>query len=94
MLCSSVTRQWGLVGTDTQGTGTISFPIAFAEKTFAVNCIENNAAAWSLSDGFAIPGVTIATATTTSISIRSIWIKPRNIVMFGGESIGYIAIGK
>ena len=86
--------QWGLIGTNENGDATIIFPVNFKNIVYAVSCNEYNAKAWNLSDGFAVPGISFYNGNAYSIQIRSIWVKPGNTIMFGGESIGYFAIGQ
>lgn len=84
--------QWG-VFFNQNGLSTITYPIALSSKPWAIITTEGDPAGWNTSDGIAIAGSNITTASNTQANILSKWILNGGTVKQGGQSVRVLIIG-
>lgn len=85
-------RQWGLFF-NANGLSPIIYPIALSSKPWAIITTEGNPAGWNTSNGIAIAGGDIATASNTQANILSKWVLNGGAVEQGGQSVIVLIIG-
>lgn len=85
-------RQWGLFF-NTNGLSTITFPIALSGKPWAIITTEGDPDGWNISNGIAIAGSDIATASNTQANILSKWVLNGGAIEQGGQSVRVLIIG-
>ena len=85
-------RQWGLFF-NTNGLSTITYPIALSSKPWAIITTEGDPAGWNTSNGIAIAGGDITTASNTQANILSKWVLNGGAVTQGGQSVRVLIIG-
>lgn len=84
--------QWGLFF-NTNGLSTITFPIALSGKPWAIITTEGDPGGWNTSNGIAIAGGDIKTASNTQANILSKWVLNGGTVEQGGQSVRVLIIG-
>lgn len=84
--------QWGLFF-NANGLSPIIYPIALSSKPWAIITTEGNPAGWNTSNGIAIAGGDIATASNTQANILSKWVLNGGTVEQGGQSVLVLIIG-
>ena len=91
ILCGQqyVGKQWGNID-NTNGATIVSFPIAFKNAPFIVNCAEHSAMGWSTE--VAIGGADASRATNTQVVIYSKWVTSIGI-MQRGQNVEWFALG-
>ncbi len=87
-----VITQWGLFF-NTNGLSTITYPIALSSKPWAIITTEGDPAGWNTSNGIAIAGGDITTASNTQANILSKWVLNGGAVTQGGQSVRVLIIG-
>ena len=85
-------RQWGLFYNQ-NGLFTITYPIALSSKPWAIITTEGDPAGWNISNGIAIAGADIETASTTQANILSKWVLNGGTIKQGGQTIRVLIIG-
>lgn len=85
-------RQWGLFF-NANGLSTITYPIALSSKPLAIIPIEGDPSGWNTSNGIAIAGGDIKTASNTQANILSKWVLNGSAVEQGGQSVIVLIIG-
>lgn len=85
-------RQWGIFF-NTNGLSTITFPIALSGKPWAIITTEGDPAGWNTSNGIAIAGGDITTASSTQANILSKWVLNGGTIKQGGQTIRVLIIG-
>lgn len=88
----SLHKQWGLFF-NTNGLSTITYPIALSSKPWAIITTEGDPAGWNTSNGIAIAGGDIKTASNTQANILSKWVLNGGTVEQGGQSVLVLIIG-
>ena len=89
MQFSQVFRQWGNVD-NASGASILTFPIAFKNAPFIVNCAEHSAAGWETE--VAISGADASRATNKQVTLYSHWVTAAGI-MQRGQNVEWFAIG-
>ena len=84
--------QWGLFF-NANGLSTITYPIALSSKPWAIITTEGDPAGWNTSNGIAIAGGDIKTASNTQANILSKWVLNGGTVEQGGQSVLVLIIG-
>ena len=90
--CGGLIIQWGLFF-NTNGLSPITFPIALSGKPWAIITTEGDPAGWDKSNGIAIAGGDIETASNTQANILSKWVLNGGTIQQGGQSIRALIIG-
>lgn len=85
-------EQWGLFF-NANGLSTITYPIALSSKPLAIIPIEGDPSGWNTSNGIAIAGGDIKTASNTQANILSKWVLNGSAVEQGGQSVIVLIIG-
>lgn len=85
-------KQWGIFF-NTNGLSTITFPIALSGKPWAIITTEGDPAGWNTSNGIAIAGGDITTASSTQANILSKWVLNGGTIKQGGQTIRVLIIG-
>lgn len=85
-------RQWGLFY-NPNGLSTITYPIALSSKPWAIITTEGDPAGWNTSNGIAIAGGDIETASNTQANILSKWVLNGGTIKQGGQTIRALIIG-
>lgn len=88
----NILLQWGLFF-NANGLSTITYPIALSSKPLAIIPIEGDPSGWNTSNGIAIAGCDIKTASNTQANILSKWVLNGGAVEQGGQSVIVIIIG-
>lgn len=81
--------QWGNVD-NASGASILTFPIAFKNAPFIVNCAEHSAAGWETE--VAISGADASRATNKQVTLYSHWVTAAGI-MQRGQNVEWFAIG-
>lgn len=84
--------QWGLFY-NPNGLSTITYPIALSSKPWAIITTEGDPAGWNKSNGIAIAGSDIETASNTQANILSKWVLNGGTIQQGGQTIRALIIG-
>lgn len=84
--------QWVLFF-NTNGLSTMTYPIALSTKPWAIITTEGDPAGWNTSNGIAIAGGDIETASTTQANILSKWVLNGGTIKQGGQTIRALIIG-
>lgn len=84
--------QWGLFF-NTNGLSTITYPIALSSKPWAIITTEGDPSGWDTSNGIAIAGGDITTASNTQANILSKWVLNGGTIKQGGQTIRVLIIG-
>jgi len=84
--------QWGLFY-NPNGLSTITYPIALSSKPWAIITTEGDPAGWNTSNGIAIAGCDIETASNTQANILSKWVLNGGTIKQGGQTIRALIIG-
>ena len=87
-----VSKQWGLFY-NPNGLSTITYPIALSSKPWAIITTEGDPAGWNTSNGIAIAGCDIETASNTQANILSKWVLNGGTIKQGGQTIRALIIG-
>ena len=90
--CGNLIIQWGLFYNQ-NGLFTITYPIALSSKPWAIITTEGDPAGWNISNGIAIAGADIETASTTQANILSKWVLNGGTIKQGGQTIRVLIIG-
>lgn len=85
-------RQWGLFYNQ-NGLSTITYPITLSSKPWAIITTEGDPAGWNISNGIAIAGADLETASTTQANILSKWVLNGGTTKQGGQTIRVLIIG-
>ena len=85
-------KQWGLFYNQ-NGLSAITYPIALSSKPWAIITTEGDPAGWNISNGIAIAGADIETASTTQANILSKWVLNGGTIKQGGQTIRVLIIG-
>ena len=85
-------EQWGLFY-NPNGLSTITYPIALSSKPWAIITTEGDPAGWNTSNGIAIAGCDIETASNTQANILSKWVLNGGTIKQGGQTIRALIIG-
>jgi len=85
-------KQWGLFY-NPNGLSTITYPIALSSKPWAIITTEGDPAGWNTSNGIAIAGGDIETASNTHANILSKWVLNGGTIKQGGQTIRALIIG-
>lgn len=91
-LFGNIIIQWGIFF-NTNGLSTITFPIALSGKPWAIITTEGDPAGWNTSNGIAIAGGDITTASSTQANILSKWVLNGGTIKQGGQTIRVLIIG-
>ena len=83
------TGQWGNID-NANGATIVSFPIAFKNAPFIVNCAEHSAMGWNTE--VAICGADASRATNTQVAIYSKWVTAAGVIQ-RGENVEWFAVG-
>lgn len=84
--------QWGSFY-NVNGLSTFTYPIALSSKPWAIIPTEGDPAGWNTSNGIAIAGGDIKTASNTQANILSKWVLNCGTVEQGGQSVLVLIIG-
>ena len=84
--------QWGLFYNE-NGLSTITYPIALSTKPWAIITTEGDPAGWNTSNGIALAGGDIATASNAQANILSKWVLNGGEVKQGGQTVRVLIIG-
>ena len=84
-----IPEQWGNINNES-GASTLTFPIAFKNIPFIVNCAEHSAMGWNTE--VAIGGADASRATNTQVVIYSKWVTSVGI-MQRGQNVEWFALG-
>ena len=84
--------QWGSFY-NVNGLSPIIYPIALSSKPWAIIPTEGDPAGWNTSNGIAIAGGDIKTASNTQANILSKWVLNGGTVEQGGQSVLVLIIG-
>lgn len=75
------------------GLSTITYPITLSSKPWAIITTEGDPAGWNKSNGIAIAGGDIETASNTQANILSKWVLNGGTIKQGGQTIRALIIG-
>lgn len=89
---ANIIIQWGLFY-NPNGLSTITYPIALSSKPWAIITTEGDPAGWNTSNGIAIAGGDIETASNTQANILSKWVLNGGTIKQGGQTIRALIIG-
>lgn len=84
--------QWGMFF-NTDGLSAITYPIALSSKPWAIIPTEGDPAGWQASNGIAVAGADLKTASNTQANILTKWVLSNGTVAQGGQTIRVFIIG-
>lgn len=90
--CGNLIIQWGLFYNQ-NGLSTITYPITLSSKPWEIITTEGDPAGWNTSNGIAIAGGDIETASNTQANILSKWVLNGGTIKQGGQTIRVLIIG-
>ena len=90
-LFGGIIIQWGNQVNPAESFDTVTFPIAFTNKPFIVNCAEHSAQGWN--EKVAIPGADASSATNINVNVYTKWVTETGLVITRGNNFEWFALG-
>lgn len=84
--------QWGMFF-NTDGLSALTYPIALSSKPWAIIPTEGDPAGWQASNGIAVAGADLKTASNTQANILTKWVFSNGTMAQGGQTIRVFIIG-